>query len=724
MGEGSSHAPRGGFRRPAASTLDSKTHQKRGSIVTQPTFEHLFSPTTYGKLQLKNRMVKTAAQTYLFDSGERRFGPLAEAFYGNVAKGGVGMIIVETPAMEMPLPDEGDRRLRVDDDKYRKDIEDLANVIHAGGIPALMQFYHRGPWGGIYRMLAKPVAASSVTYPSPFDVHEEEPPAALTIDEIQELTAHFADCAGRIAECGFEGVEINAAADHLFHSFLSRFWNRRDDEYGPQNWENRTRFIREVIEAMRDRCGPDFHIQILMNAIEVGAPDNLGISLDEGKYIAQMYEKCGVDSLHVRYHWVGMHQGSYLSDVLFYPEPHIPLSEFPKEMDWSHKGQRCNLPLAEAVHPVVNIPIMTVGGFDAATADQAIADGKTDLVGFNRRLFADAQYPEKMRSGRALQVQPCTKCGYCSSTYNVPRHCRINACFGTESYDLVPLGAKKKVLVIGGGPAGMQAARVAAWRGHDVALWDKSKYLGGSMSLAAMVKGASNEDVREVIWFLRREVNRFGVDVQLGKEIDAAAIEAALPDVVLIASGGKPQLPDVPGVMGKNVVRSADLYGTLQFYLRLVGPQTLRDLTKYWMPVGKNVVIIGGAIQGCQLGEFLTKRGRKVTIVDTEEELGRMMYPERKTRLFYWFDNKGVERLGGVKLLEITDKGLSLETKEGEKRFLEADSAVIALPFKGDHSLEDALQGRIPEVYSIGDCDEPGLIPDATAAGWKIGNAI
>ena len=131
----------------------------------------------------------------------------------------------------------------------------------------------------------------------------------------------------------------------------------------------------------------------------------------------------------------------------------------------------------------------------------------------------------------------------------MPRHCRINACFGTESYDLTPLAKKKKVLVIGGGPAGMQAARVAAWRGHDVSLWEKGKYLGGSMSLAAMVKGFKIEDVREVIWFLRRQVKKYGVDVQLGKEIDAAAIEAAKPDVVIIAAGGKPQLPDVPGVI-------------------------------------------------------------------------------------------------------------------------------------------------------------------------------
>jgi len=694
-----------------------------GDVMAKDQFEHLFSPYQMGKVQMKNRMAKTAAQTYLFDSGKKRFGPYAKAFYGNVAKGGVGLIIVETPAMEWPLEDEGDRRLRVDDDKYKKDIEELAKTIHAGGIPCFMQFYHRGPWGGIYHTIARRIAASPVTFPSIFDVHEDEPPEQMSLEDIEWYIDHYADCAGRIADCGFDGVEIHTGADHLFDTFLSRFWNRRDDQYGPQNWENRTRFVREVLAAVRKRCGDGFHIQLFMNGLEFGVGDQ-GLSLEENKHLAQMWQECGVDSLHVRSHWVGMHQGSYLSDTLFYPEPHIPVSEFPKEMDWTHYGNRCNLPLAAEIKKVVTIPVMTVCGFDAASADEAIAEGKADFIGFNRRLFADAQYPDKMRTGRALEVQPCTKCGHCSSTYNEPRHCRINACFGTDSYDLTPLSVKKKVLVIGGGPAGMQAARVAAWRGHDVALWEKGKYLGGSMSLAAMVKGSTIEDVREVIWFLRREVKRFGVDVQLGKEIDAAAIEEYGPDVVLIASGGKPQLPVVPGVMGKNVVRSSDLYGTLQFYLRLIGPKTLRDLTKVWMPVGKNVVIIGGAIQGCQLGEFLTKRGRKVTIVDTEEELGRMMYPERKTRLFYWFDQKGVERLGGVKLLEITDKGLSLETKEGEERFLEADSVVIALPFKGDRTLEEELEGKITDVYSIGDCDEPGLIPDATAAGWKIGNAI
>lgn len=692
--------------------------------MAQPSYENLFSPFSIGNVQLKNRFVKTAAQTYFFDDGETRVGPLAKAFYGAVARGGVGLIITETPAMEWPLLEVGDRRFRVDDDKYLKNLEELSAEVHKYGCPIFTQLYHRGPWGGIYALIAKRVAASAVTMYSPFDVHDEEPPHALTIDEIEELTDRFASGAARLQQAGWDGIEINAAADHLFHSFLSRFWNKRDDMYGPQSMENRTRFIVQVIQEIKKRCGQDFPVQILMNALEIGAGDE-GLTLEEAKEIARIYEANGVDSLHVRYHWAGMHQGSYLPDNIFYPEPHIPLSEFPKEMDWSHYGALCNVPLAAVMKETVKIPIMTVTGFDADSAEKVLSEGKADLIGFNRRIFSDTEYPNKVRTGRQGDIQPCTKCGNCSSTYNEPRHCRINACFGTESYDMAPAATvKKKVLVVGGGPSGMQAARVAAARGHDVTLWEKGKYLGGSMSLAAMVKGFKTEDVREVIWFFRRQVKKEGVKVELGKEFNASMIAAERPDVVIVAAGGQATLPDVPGLDGKNVVKSADLYGMLRFFLKLFGPKTLRDLTKMWMPVGKNVVIIGGAIQGCQLGEYLTKRGRKVTIVDTEEELGRQMYHERKTRLFFWFDRKGVERLGGVKLLQITDKGLSIETKEGEKRFLEADNVVIALPFAKNDSLAEQLKGRVPEVYAIGDCNEPGLIPDATRTGWEVGNAI
>ena len=311
--------------------------------------------TKIGKVQLKNRLVKTAAQTYFFDSGEHRISSLAKAFYGAVAKGGAGLVIVETPAMEWPLAETGDRRFRVDDDKYIKDIRELTDAIHKHNCPAFVQFYHRGPWGGAFQnnqLVAKRVAASAVTLSalkSVFDeASEEEPPEALTITEIEEITERYINGALRVAKAGFDGLEINTAGDHLGHTFLSRFWNKRSDKYGAQNMENRTRFVVDILRGIKKRVGHDFPVQILMNALEIGAGEE-SLSIEEAKEIAKIFQEAGADSLHIRSHWLGVHQGSFCHDVLFYPEPHIPLKEFPKEMDWSRRGPGANVPLAAII---------------------------------------------------------------------------------------------------------------------------------------------------------------------------------------------------------------------------------------------------------------------------------------------------------------------------------------------------------------------------------------
>jgi 2,4-dienoyl-CoA reductase (NADPH2) len=687
-------------------------------------YELLFSPANIGKLKLKNRIVKTAAQTYFFDSGPNRVGPLAKAFYGAVARGGAGLVITETPAMEWPLLEDGDRRFRIDDDKYLKQLEELSAAVHEHGVPIFTQLYHRGPWSGIYALAAQPVASSAVTHPTPFDVYDEKPPHALTTGEVEGLVERFASGAARLHKAGWDGIEVNAGGDHLFHTFLSRFWNKREDRYGYQSIENRARFLVEVVREIKQRCGGDFPVQVLINGIEVGVPGDQALTLDESKEIARLLQAAGADSLHVRSHWAGMHQGSFNQENMFYPEPYIPLKDFPKELDWSHHGALAQVPIAAEIKKAVNVPVMTVGLIDADSGEQILREGKADLIGINRRFFADPNWANKVREGRLDDIQPCTHCGTCNSNYNKARYCRINACFGTDSYDLKPATRKKRVVVVGGGPAGMQAARVSAMRGHQVTLYEKGRYLGGSMPLAAMVKGFEIEDLREVVKFFETQIRKLGVEVRLGQEFDARALAETNPEVVIVAAGGNPTLPEVKGINRKNVIKSTDLYGKLRLAIRLLGPKRLRDLTKLWMPVGKRVVIIGGAIQGCQLAEFLIKRGRQVTIVETGDELGKWLVPERKTRLFYWYDQQGIERLTGVKLLEINEKGLEIITRDGQKRLLEADHIIPALPFAENKGLAEQLNGKAPEVFCIGDSAGPGVIPDATRAGWQIGNAI
>jgi 2,4-dienoyl-CoA reductase (NADPH2) len=690
----------------------------------------LFEPAKIGKVQLKNRFVKTAAQTYLFDSGEHRISTLAKAFYGAVAKGGAGLVIVETPAMEWPLAETGDRRFRVDDDKYINDIRELTDAIHKHDCPAFVQFYHRGSWGGALadnKTVAKRVAASAVTLgklKSVFDESsEEEPPKALTIAEIEEITERYIKGAERAAKAGFDGLEINTAGDHLGNSFLSRFWNKRTDIYGAQNIENRTRFAVNILRGIKKRVGNDFPVQILMNALEIGAGDE-GITTDESKEIAKAFQAAGADSLHIRSHWLGVHQGSFCQDVLFYPEPHIPLNEFPKEMDWSRRGLGANVPLAAIIKGAVSVPVLTVGGLDADLGENILREGKADLIGINRRFFADPEYPNKIAEGRPEDIAPCTHCNNCNKGYNEPRHCRINASFGREQYEVEKAAVKKKVLVVGGGPSGMQTARVAAMRGHDVTLFEKGHYLGGSLPLASMVKGTELEDLPGFIRYFKVQIKKSGVNVRLTKEFTPADLDEIKPDVVVLALGGTPVLPDVQGINGRNVIKSADLYSTLRFFIRFLGPKRLRSLTKIWMPVAKNVIIIGGALQGCQLGEFLTKRGRKVIIVETEKELGKWMYPERKTRLFYWFRKKGVKLIGGVKLDEIKPAGLSIIVKDNDKQLLETDKIIPAIPLAPNLELMDKIKGKVAEIYVVGDCASPGIIPDATASGWEIGNKI
>jgi 2,4-dienoyl-CoA reductase (NADPH2) len=307
--------------------------------------------------------------------------------------------------------------------------------------------------------------------------------------------------------------------------------------------------------------------------------------------------------------------------------------------------------------------------------------------------------------------------------------CRINAAFGREvEYEIRPAKKIKKVLIIGGGPAGMEAARVAALRGHRVSLYEKQNKLGGSMRVAAMVKGTEKEDLVAFITYFEVQLSKLGVDVHLGETITDKLIEKEKPDVLIVSAGSTHDIPDIPGINKIKVLTSAKLHTRSKFALKFVGPVLLRKLSKIWLPfIGKNVVVIGGRLQGLQTAEFLMKRSRKVTIVDScpEEQIGDgLLETFMKPWLVAWLKQRDVEIISGVKLEEVTGEGLVITTREGVRQTLKADSIVTALPLQPNPKFFNSMKGKAKEVYAVGDSRDPHLIVDAIADGSRIGREI
>ena len=691
-------------------------------MIGKARFEKLLEPSYIGQVRTKNRIIKTANGTSFIEPtgyvGER-----AKAYYETMAKGGVGLLIVESCGVEYPLGVQHPPvQFHLDDDKYIPSYSELTQVVHKHGCPVFLQFQHAGPWNPTRLLPKRDTKAASALTKSELPGPDFAVPRGLSLAEVKEYVDIWAKAAERAAKAGFDGVEINGATCHQINTFFSRIWNKREDEYGCKTLENRARFMCNIVREIKKRLGRDFTVTVLINIAEYG--HEKATTVAEGVSFARFLQDAGADAIQVRAHSYGHRGGLLQPDRLLYPEPPKSL---PKDLDWSRKGVGATVPLAEAVKKVVSIPVFCACRLDPKLGEKFLQEGKLDFVGMTRRLLADPELPNKVASGRLEDIVPCTGCLYCMDVRNKnkPLECRVNATLGREQeYVIKPAEKKKKVMVVGGGPAGMEAARVAALRGHEVMLCEKGPKLGGLIPVAAMVKDLELKELVALVRYLKIQITKLGVTIRLGKEVNSPVIEEFKPDVVVLAAGGIHTVAEIPGINRRNVVSSSTLHRTLKTYTRFLGPKTLEWLTRFWMPIGKRVIIIGGAIQGCELAEFLVKRGRKVTIVDTTEALGEGMTVDDQLRLFPWLDEKGVARLTGVKYEEITDKGLAIITKDGERKTLEADTIVLALPLKPNTDLLKSLDGKVPEIYPIGDCREPRLIADAIADGSRIAYTI
>ncbi len=683
-------------------------------------FQKLLEPAYIGKVKTRNRIIKTA-QGSSFIEPAGYVGEQAKAYYETMAKGGVGLLIVESCGVEFPLGiHHFPVQFHLDDDKYIPSYTELVQVVHQHGCPVFLQLFHSGPWNPTGLLPNRDTKSASTLTESELPGPGFAIPRGVSPAEIEDLIQMFVKAAARAKKAGFDGVEINAATCHLINSFYSRIFNKREDEYGG-SIENRARFMNRIIGDTKKQLGAEFAVTALINIAEYG--HEKATSIEEGVQFAALAARAGADAIQVRAHGYGHRGGLLQPDRLFYPEFPKPL---PKDLDWSHRGVGAIIPLATAVKKVVSVPVIAACRLDPVLGEKLLQQGDIDFVGMTRRLLADPELPNKVAADKLEDINPCTGCLYCMDVrlHNTPIRCRINANLGRErEFELKPAEKIKQVLVVGGGPSGMEAARVAALRGHTVTLCEKSGKLGGLILLASMLKDIETDELIALIQYLERQIKKAGVTIRLNTEVTPALIAELKPDVVVIAAGGVDSAMDIPGVNGRNVVTGAKLHGQLKFYSRFFGPKTLTRLTKVWMPIGKNVVVIGGTIHGCELAEFLIKRGRNVTIVHTGTEIGEGMTDDDKFQFMRWIAGKNIPVITSAIIKKINGTGLNIKTG-GNEQYIKANTIAFALPLRSNQGLQQQLAGEFTEIYAIGDCDEPHLIAEAIAGGSKIGHSI
>jgi len=635
----------------------------------------LFEPIKIGTMELKNRIVMPPMGTN-FSTEDGYATKRLINYHVERAKGGVGLIIVEGAYVE-PRGKGSIRQLAVDHDNKIPRLKELATAIQANGAKATLQLFHGGRQSHSSIIGTQPVSASEV-----FCRLTRETPRALTVEEIQDVIEAFAEGTRRTKAAGFDAVEIHGAHGYLINQFLSPLTNKRTDKYGG-DVKGRTRFLLEILELTRDKVGSDYPILCRINGDDYIEG---GLALEEAKRIAQMLEAAGVDALHIS-------GGIYDSPV--------PVTTGPMALPRGHMVH-----LAARIKKVVNVPVIAVGRInDPELAEKILQEGKADLVSMGRALLADPELAKKAAAGALDDIRRCTACDECIARlfFNENIACSVNAALGREDkYRIRKAEVPKRVFIVGGGPAGMEAARVSALRGHEVVLYEKSDRLGGQLNLA--VVPPHKEEMKSVAPYLENQIRKLGVKVVLGEEVTPLLVEKIKPDVVFIATGSIPTIPEILGVKGDHVVTAHDV---------LTGKASVKE----------RVVVVGGGMVGAETAEFLAEKGKKMTILEMLRRIGMDMVPMAILMLYKRLKKLGVDMITNAKVEEITEDGVVYE-KDGEKQTVEADSVVLAAGSKPNISLMKALEDKVAKIYAIGNAKEPGNVLEAIHEGSRLAREI
>lgn len=675
----------------------------------------VLEPGYIGSVRVKNRLVRMGAQGWEInvDFDGKNLSPRIVDYYEALAAGGSGLVTVAGGHIGLDEPSDPNV-FTLGSDIHFSCIKHLADVIHKHDAVAFWQLMSPGPTIDMGQGEDVSLASSTLSKDDLEGlVNFYIPPTAVTIDQINQLVAKYADVAERLQRAGFDGVEVNSAHVHFLNTFVSKAWNRRTDEYGGDA-EGRSRIVCDIVRAIKERCGKDFAIVNLISGAEYNIEN--ATTVEDSIEVAKCLEKAGSDCIHVRYEFYHDEvPGVTIRTAHEVPDIDLAPGSFDEDLsaygiDTSHgKGVAAWSGAAAQIKKNIAIPVMLVGRMDAFVAEKLIEQGKIDFANICRRNIADHDYVNKIIAGAYDDIRPCVGCYTCydMAERGMTPWCMVNGAFlgGAEYAKLEPAEQKKKVVVVGSGASGLEAARVCALRGHDVTIIEKDGKLGGSLPLAAMIKGFKEDFLKFSQWQVR-QVEKLGVKKMLGTVADKALIESLSPDAVIVAVGGAENTPDIPGIGGGKVLTGETLHEMLRFFNKFFSMEMLGKLSKIWLPIGKRVVLLGGGIHGVQTAEFLVRRGRKVIIVEESDEFGSGMIDcGPKPQLIAWLRDQGVEFHSGVRCKQIVKDGVIVVDAEGGEKLIAANNVLTTLPLFNNLALCEELKAVVPEVYAVGDCN-------------------
>lgn len=655
-------------------------------------FSALFQPIALGQKEAKNRIVKSAAGSYAVNEAVNE---QAIGYYRELARGGAGVVLVEF--CDWLIEDENS-------------LKPIVDAIHEEGALAGAQIW------GMWTQAAS--GKNSISQLEQTAVAEGMPHLPLTTEEVHAFQQEKLALAQLHYASGFDIIELNAGCDHTFDTFLSRFWNtERDDEYGPQSLENRARILTELIRGIKETC-PGVIVQVLYNGVEENVEQlgdsSLCISPEEAVAFGQLFEDAGADMLQVRYGTFGNHAENFLTDLMFVGAPgntglgtQVDFSRhYGGLIDGAHGGIGALIDVAANVKKAVSIPVGTVGGLDPRLApdlvNNAVAEGKVDFVVMNRPLVADPHLPRKLQEGKIDEVRPCNHCSNCFQSVVNPEgfgYCRVNAAHTRaftdempEGYELAPADTSKKVMVVGGGPAGMEAAAVAAQRGHQVTLYELKESLGGTLGFAAMVKG-SHERIADLRDWQERQVEAAGVQVVTGTTVDAALVKAEAPDVVILATGAT--TPDL-------ALSSA---GDVQVL-------SLEEAAA--VDVEGPVCVVGGNLRALDYAVSLLQQGVDVSLVHegAKADLAPEQAPWPRVMLVSLLEGRGAQLHHGAKDVAVDEEGVRFTASYGLECLQPAKTVVVCDTLEPADALAHEIEPLCTTVV-VGDALAPSNIMNA-----------